>query len=258
MLISKKNRTAVYKFLFSEGVCYALKDYGIPHPEIKFGEGEDDFVPNLQVIKLMQSLTSQEIVKEQYAWRHFYWFLTDKGVEYLRSYLNIPEDVVPNTQMKTNRNFEKTPARGGPGGPRGDRGDRPPRREGDRAGYRSVLARLPCPPHRRPRSLPTAVLLSTERHQCARVAFSTAEMDPPVQQWVLRASPASPFLQLGDTPLPPTPPARRGVRSPPCPPRARCEAVPCLLRFSCRPRGEGAGDKAGAPAGYRPAFGDRQ
>jgi len=160
MLISKKNRTAVYKFLFSEGVCYALKDYGIPHPEIKFGEGEDDFVPNLQVIKLMQSLTSQEIVKEQYAWRHFYWFLTDKGVEYLRSYLNIPEDVVPNTQMKTNRNFEKTPARGGPGGPRGDRGDRPPRREGDRAGY--------------------------------------------------------------------------------------------------RPRGEGAGDKAGAPAGYRPAFGDRQ
>lgn len=130
MLISKRNRTAIYKFLFSEGVCYAHKDFGIPHPEIKFGEGEEDFVRNLEVIKLMQSLTSRELVTERYAWRHYYWFLTDKGVEYLREYLNIPEDVVPNTLMKTNRTFEKLPPRGA-----GPRGDRPPRRD-DRGGYR--------------------------------------------------------------------------------------------------------------------------
>ena len=59
MLISKKNRTAVYKFLFSEGVCYAEKNFNIPHPEIKVGEGEEEAIPNLQVIKLMQSLASR-------------------------------------------------------------------------------------------------------------------------------------------------------------------------------------------------------
>jgi small subunit ribosomal protein S10e len=30
-------------------------------------------VPNLQVIKLMQSFTSQELVTERFAWRHYYW-----------------------------------------------------------------------------------------------------------------------------------------------------------------------------------------
>jgi small subunit ribosomal protein S10e len=42
-LIPKKNRTEVYKFLFSEGVLYAKKDFEAPkHPEID--------VPNLQVM----------------------------------------------------------------------------------------------------------------------------------------------------------------------------------------------------------------
>ena len=72
MLIPKKNRLEVYKYLFKEGVLYAKKDYNAPkHPELD--------VPNLHVIKLCQSFHARELVKEVYAWRHYYWYLTDEG-----------------------------------------------------------------------------------------------------------------------------------------------------------------------------------
>ena len=126
MLIPKKNRIEIYKYLFREGVCYAEKDFNLPkHPAID--------VPNLQVIKLMQSLKSKEFVKEQFAWRHYYWFITNEGIEHLREYLNLPSEIVPNTLKKSTRNMEKRPL--------GDRGDRPPRRyqdRGDRDGYRGA------------------------------------------------------------------------------------------------------------------------
>ncbi|KAL6784662.1 RPS10 [Auxenochlorella protothecoides x Auxenochlorella symbiontica] len=141
MLISKKNRRAVYKQLFNDGVMYAEKDFNLKqHPE-KDLEG----VSNLEVIKLLQSLRSKELVTERYAWRHFYWFLTDSGIEYLREYLNLPAEVVPATLMKSTRPLEK--GFGGDRPPRGDRfggdrprfgGDRPDRfGGGDRGGYRS-------------------------------------------------------------------------------------------------------------------------
>ena len=48
MLMPKKNRTAIYEYLFKEGVLVAKKDFHAPqHPEITT-------VPNLQVIKTMQ------------------------------------------------------------------------------------------------------------------------------------------------------------------------------------------------------------
>eukprot|EP00192_Tetraselmis_astigmatica_P015273 CAMPEP_0117662820 /NCGR_PEP_ID=MMETSP0804-20121206/8254_1 /TAXON_ID=1074897 /ORGANISM="Tetraselmis astigmatica, Strain CCMP880" /LENGTH=155 /DNA_ID=CAMNT_0005469739 /DNA_START=118 /DNA_END=585 /DNA_ORIENTATION=+ len=124
MLIPKKNRKEVYKFLFNEGVLYAEKDFNLPkHPELE--------VPNLQVIKLMQSMKSRELVTERFAWRHYYWFLTDEGIEYLREYLNLPAEVVPATLKKSTRPMERRPPAG----------DRPPRRfdgppRGDRDGYR--------------------------------------------------------------------------------------------------------------------------
>nr|KJB24309.1 hypothetical protein B456_004G138400 [Gossypium raimondii] len=53
MIIPEKNRREISKYLFQEGVCYAKKDYNLAkHPEID--------VPNLQVIKLMQSFKSKE------------------------------------------------------------------------------------------------------------------------------------------------------------------------------------------------------
>lgn len=50
----------------AEGVLCAEKDFNLPkHPEID--------VPNLQVIKLMQSFASRELVLQQFSWRHYYW-----------------------------------------------------------------------------------------------------------------------------------------------------------------------------------------
>jgi hypothetical protein len=127
MLVPKTNRLAVYKYLFAEGVVTAEKDFNLPaHPAPELAS-----VPNLQVIKLMQSFKSRELVTERFAWRHYYWFLTDKGIEYLREYLNLPADVVPATLKKSARPVGERPRPPMPGG--GDRfGDRP--RGGDRFG----------------------------------------------------------------------------------------------------------------------------
>ncbi|CAN6445201.1 unnamed protein product [Victoria cruziana] len=131
MLIPKKNRNEVYKYLFQEGVLYAKKDFSLQkHPEID--------VPNLQVIKLMQSFKSKEYVRETFSWMYYYWYLTNDGIEYLRSYLNLPSEIVPATLKKSVKPMGR-PMGGGPGGdrPRGPprfEGDRP--RFGDRDGYR--------------------------------------------------------------------------------------------------------------------------
>jgi small subunit ribosomal protein S10e len=134
MLVPKTNRLAVYKYLFAEGVVTAEKDFNLPaHPAPELAS-----VPNLQVIKLMQSFKSRELVSERFAWRHYYWFLTDKGIEYLREYLNLPADVVPATLKKSARPVGERPRPPMPGGERGGGGrfgdDRGPRRDGDRFG----------------------------------------------------------------------------------------------------------------------------
>lgn len=46
------------------------------HPEID--------VPNLEVIKIMQSLTSKGLVKTQFSWQWYYYTLTNEGIDYLR------------------------------------------------------------------------------------------------------------------------------------------------------------------------------
>lgn len=95
--------------IFIEGVCYAKKDYNLAkHPEID--------VPNLQVIKLMQSFKSKEYVRETFAWMHYYWYLTNDGIEFLRNYLNLPSEIVPATLKK-----QAKPAGRPLGGPQGDR-----------------------------------------------------------------------------------------------------------------------------------------
>ncbi|KAM7267389.1 hypothetical protein ACFE04_009555 [Oxalis oulophora] len=128
MIISEKNRKEISKYLFKEGVCYAKKDYNLAkHPDID--------VPNLQVIKLMQSFKSKEYVRETFAWMHYYWYLTNDGIEFLRTYLNLPSEIVPATLMK--KATAGRPSAGGdrPRGPPRFEGDRP--RFGDREGYRS-------------------------------------------------------------------------------------------------------------------------
>ena len=98
MFMKKENRKHIYTKLFSDGVMVAEKNFNAPtHPELT---DETNKVTNLEVIKACQSLASRGLVKEQFAWRHFYWYLTDEGVDYLREYLHLPAEVVPDTQQK--------------------------------------------------------------------------------------------------------------------------------------------------------------
>lgn len=82
-------------------------------------------LPNIQVWHALRSLTARGYVKEQFNWQFYYWFLTNEGIEYLRSFLHLPDDIVPNTLKK---------GRGGSGEREREGGDRPERRErgGDR------------------------------------------------------------------------------------------------------------------------------
>ena len=63
----------------TEGVLVAKKDFNAPkHEELD--------VPNLEVIKAMQSLTSKGFVKTQFSWQWYYYILTPEGLEYLREW----------------------------------------------------------------------------------------------------------------------------------------------------------------------------
>ncbi|KXJ71527.1 hypothetical protein RP20_CCG020333 [Aedes albopictus] len=85
------------RYLFKKGVLVAQKDFYAPkHPEL-------ENIPNLHVIKTMQSLKSKNFVKEQFALRHYYWYLTNEGIEYLRSYLHLPSEIVPSTLKRAAR-----------------------------------------------------------------------------------------------------------------------------------------------------------
>ncbi|XP_014220027.1 40S ribosomal protein S10b [Copidosoma floridanum] len=125
MLMPKSHRVAIYENLFKEGVMVAKKDFHAPsHSEL-------ENIPNLHVIKALQSLKSRGYVKEQFAWRHYYYYLTNDGIEYLRQFLHLPPEIVPATLK---RKAASDPSRQKPMmGPRGPEGSRPSE---DRAGYR--------------------------------------------------------------------------------------------------------------------------
>ena len=71
MLVPKKNRLAVYSYLFKEGVIVVKKDpFLAKHATLE--------VPNIQAMKLLQSLKSRAYVKEQFSWQYYYYTLTDE------------------------------------------------------------------------------------------------------------------------------------------------------------------------------------
>jgi len=131
-----------------EGVLVAKKDFNAPkHEELD--------VPNLHVIKALQSLNSKGFVKTQFSWQYYYYTLTPEGVEYLREWyaeslniyivphhtarLHLPAEIVPATHKKTPRPPRPAQVRaGGEGvyrGPRGDREDYRSKKEEAPANY---------------------------------------------------------------------------------------------------------------------------
>lgn len=130
MLMSKENRKAIYEYLLEKGVIVAKKDFTCQHPHVKE-------VPNLHVIKALQSMKSRGYVKEQFAWRHYYWYLTNEGIQYLRDYLHSPSQTLPETLKKVD------PAKRSGQRPFGGEGGERPAYRGDggfggRAPYRSA------------------------------------------------------------------------------------------------------------------------
>eukprot|EP00764_Aduncisulcus_paluster_P013376 gnl/Carplike_NY0171/67_a89_9343.p2 GENE.gnl/Carplike_NY0171/67_a89_9343~~gnl/Carplike_NY0171/67_a89_9343.p2 ORF type:complete len:127 (-),score=39.70 gnl/Carplike_NY0171/67_a89_9343:47-427(-) len=117
VIVPTKNKKDVYKYLFRQGCLVVKKESAHKHPEIAG-------VPNLHVRMLMKSLCSRELVREQFNWQYFYYFLTDEGVEYLRAFLHLDPDVCPDTHKQKAINRPDRRSRG----PR-ERGSRGPRRE---------------------------------------------------------------------------------------------------------------------------------
>ena len=124
MFIPKSNRIAVFSYLFREGVLVVKKDTVSPtHLQI---EG----CTNLEVLNLVKSLKSRGYVKVTFSWQHHYVYLTPEGIEYLRTYLALPAEIVPATHKKAasrpdgrERDEEKF-AGGGEGRPAFRGGDR--------------------------------------------------------------------------------------------------------------------------------------
>jgi small subunit ribosomal protein S10e len=69
-------------------------------------------------------------VKTRFSWQYYYYTLTPEGLDYLREWLHLPAEIVPQTHIKQQRSH--APPRGmlsgdgdrrpgGRGGPRGDR-----------------------------------------------------------------------------------------------------------------------------------------
>jgi len=93
----------------------------------------------------MQSLNSKGYVKTRFSWQYYYYTLTPEGLDYLREWLHVPAEIVPQTHIKQQRSH--APPRGmmtgddrgprGRGGPRGERGERDSYRrrdQGDKEG----------------------------------------------------------------------------------------------------------------------------
>ncbi|KAJ3133807.1 hypothetical protein HK100_004060 [Physocladia obscura] len=108
------NATALVEDVEEAGVLVAKKDYNLPkHNEVD--------VPNLHVIKALQSLESRGLVHVQFSWQYYYYFLNDAGIEYLRKFLHLPVEIVPRTHIKTAKAPGVRPGR--EERPRGERRD---------------------------------------------------------------------------------------------------------------------------------------
>lgn len=105
MLMPMRDLKAIYEILFRDGVMVAKKD---KRPQTKHPEVQS--VSNLQVIRAMGSLKSRGYVKETFAWRHFYWYLTNDGIVYLRDYLHLPTEIIPAPLQRVRRPAASLPA----------------------------------------------------------------------------------------------------------------------------------------------------
>uniref|UniRef100_A0A3Q4HVD5 Plectin/eS10 N-terminal domain-containing protein n=1 Tax=Neolamprologus brichardi TaxID=32507 RepID=A0A3Q4HVD5_NEOBR len=92
MVMPLANLKAIYELLFKDGVIVVKKDRRPQsmHPDL-------NGVNNLKVIRAVGSLKTKGYVRETFAWKHAYYYLTNEGIWYLRDYLHLPPEIMPRT-----------------------------------------------------------------------------------------------------------------------------------------------------------------
>lgn len=166
---------AIYEVLFREGVMVAKKDRRPRslHPHVPG-------VTNLQVMRAMASLRARGLVRETFAWRHFYWYLTNEGIAHLRQYLHLPPEIVPASLQRVRRPVAMVmPARRTPH-------------------VQAVQGPLGCPPKRGPP--PTEDPAREERCVYRRKEPEEGAPEPPV----VPATTPGTLARQGLEPAPPT------------------------------------------------------
>jgi small subunit ribosomal protein S10e len=125
MFIPTPNRKAIHTYLFNGAVDVCLACHvGLIHLRLEGvvvikknyyqKEHEAIPVPNIQVMKALQSLKSRGYVSETFSWQYYYYILTEEGITFLRAQLNLPESVVPATIAKAMKApVSERPTRGG-------------------------------------------------------------------------------------------------------------------------------------------------
>jgi len=113
--MSKSDIKAICKALFNDGVLTCKNDVTGRHPTIN--------VPNLHVIQLMRSFESRGYIRRKYAWRHYYFYLTNEGIDFLREELHLPAEIIPATLKKTARPTSSAERHHGTGAGRGAQRD---------------------------------------------------------------------------------------------------------------------------------------
>ena len=156
VLVPLKEKVKLYTYFLSEGVFACKKDNVSNHDYLQ--------IPNLHCFLVMRSLVSRGMATEIFSWQWHYYFLNQKGFEYLREYLGLPANIVPKTykldepeeQPKEEGGEENEEKRGGErrergerrgrGRPRGGRGGRRGGRRGgeEEAGQETKEAETPA------------------------------------------------------------------------------------------------------------------
>ena len=84
-------------------------------------------VNNLECFLVMRSLKSRKFVTEVFSWQWHYYFIKNEGVKFLREYLGLPPDVIPNTHRidkSAKKDDEEQAAEGEGEGERREGGER--------------------------------------------------------------------------------------------------------------------------------------
>ncbi len=121
VLVPLKEKVKLYTFFLKEGVFACRKDNTTNNENLQ--------IPNLHCFLIMRSLVSRGMATEIFSWRWHYYFLTKKGVDYLREYLGLPANIVPNT-YKLEEEEQPKEEGGEEGEEKKERRDRGERREG--------------------------------------------------------------------------------------------------------------------------------